>query len=90
MPTPPPYSSKFESAEKLKEALNNTKSGSPNFNPPATGNSYPFDYPLTGQASTPFGYGIPAGGGNAVPMYRVKVVYKKEGNVWKLLTMYPQ
>jgi hypothetical protein len=90
LPNPPPYSSKFESAEKLKDALNNTKPSSANFNPPTKGNSYAFDYPLTGQASTSFGYGIPAGGGSPVQMYRVKVVYKKEGGVWKLLTMYPQ
>jgi hypothetical protein len=87
---PPPYSSKFENAEKLKDALNNTKPGSANFNPPATGNTYAFDYPLTGQSNTPFGYGIPSGGGNPVQMNRVKVIYKKEGGIWKLQTMYPQ
>jgi hypothetical protein len=87
---PPSHSSKFESAEKLKDALNNTKPGTANFNPPANGNIYAFDYPLTGQASTPFGYGIPAGGGNPVQMYKVQVVYKKENGIWKLYTMYPK
>ena len=88
----PPYSSKFENTEKLKEALNNTKPGTGNFNPPSNGNSYAFDYPASGQASTPFGYGIPSGGdiSSSVQMYRVKVVYKKQNGVWKLLTMYPQ
>ncbi|WP_298955523.1 hypothetical protein [uncultured Nonlabens sp.] len=90
LPNPPPYASKFESTSKLKEALNNTNPNSSNFSPPANGNSYAFDYPLSGQASTPFGYGIPAGGGSPVQMYRVKVVYKKRNGVWELLTMYPQ
>jgi hypothetical protein len=86
---PPPYSSKFASSDKVKEVLDNVGPGSPNWNPPSSGN-YAFDYPISGSASTPFGYGIPSGGGSTLPMNRVKVVYKKDGGVWKLLTMYPQ
>lgn len=86
---PPPYSSKFASSDKIKEVLDNVGPGSPNWNPPSSGN-YAFDYPISGPASTSFGYGIPSGGGSTLPMNRVKVVYKKEGGVWKLLTMYPQ
>ncbi|MDR1154868.1 MAG: hypothetical protein LBL04_09150, partial [Bacteroidales bacterium] len=88
--TAPPHSSKFESADRLKEVLNSTKPGTANFNPLANENIYSFDYPATGTASTPFGYGIPSGGGNPVPMYRVRVVYVKDAGIWKLLTMYPQ
>jgi hypothetical protein len=87
---PPPYSSKFESPDKIKEVLDNVGPGSPNWNPPSSGNNYAFDYPLTGSSPNSFGYGIPSGGGNSEPMNRVKVVYKKDGGVWKLLTMYPQ
>lgn len=63
--------------------------GSPNWNPPSSVN-YAFDYPISGYASTPFGYGIPSGGGSTLTMNRVKVVYKKDGGVCKLLNMYPQ
>ncbi len=89
----PPYSSKFESPEKLKEALTNTKPGSAIFDPPANANSYAFDYPPDHQPSPdPFGYGIPSGGdlSSRVQMYRVKVVYRKVGSEWQLLTMFPQ
>ncbi len=87
---PPPYSSKFESPDKIKDVLNNVGPGTPNWNPPSSGNSYAFDYPISGSAPNSFGYGIPSGGGSSVSMNRVKVVYKKDGGVWKLLTMYPQ
>jgi len=87
---PPPYSSKFGSPDKIKEVLDNVGPGSANWNPPSSGNSYAFNYPLTGAASSSFGIGVPRGGNNSLPMHRVKVVYKKEGGVWKLLTMYPQ
>ncbi|HHH49629.1 MAG TPA: hypothetical protein ENK52_01475 [Saprospiraceae bacterium] len=87
---PPPYSSKFENPDKIKDVLNNVGPRTPNWNPPASGNSYAFDYPISGSAPNSFGYGIPSGGGSPVSMNRVKVVYKKDDGVWKLLTMYPQ
>jgi hypothetical protein len=87
---PPPYSSKFESPEKIKDVLDNVGPVSSSWNPPSSGNSYAFNYPPSGSSSSPFGYGIPSGGGGAVSMSSVKVVYKKDGGVWKLLTMHPQ
>ncbi len=87
---PPPYSSKFESPDKIKDVLGNVGPGTPNWNPPASGSNYAFDYPLLGNAPSSFGYGIPSGGGSPVSMKRVKIVYKKDGGVWKLFTMYPQ
>ncbi len=89
-PNPPPHSSKFESSQRLKDALQETGPTGSVYSPPATGSAYPVEYPPGGAlASTPYGYGIPRGGGPPVPMYRVKAFYVKEGGVWKLLTMYP-
>ena len=88
---PPSHSSKFGTHKRLKDALSqHPKPGMTGFNPPTTGNSYSFDFPPTGQDLTPFGFGIPSGGGSPIPMHRVKVVYKKDGGTWKILTMYPQ
>ena len=88
----PSYASKFESPERLKVVLNKTKPGTAIFDPPAGVTSYAFDYPSAGETTIPFGYGIASGKnrGACVEMYRVKVVYRKVGDVWKLLTMYPQ
>jgi hypothetical protein len=88
---PPSHSSKFETSQRLKDALSqHPKPGTAGFNPPASGNSYPINFPDIGEDLTPFGFGIPSGGGNPVQMNRVKIIYKKDGGVWKINTMYPQ
>ncbi|KYG75537.1 hypothetical protein AWW68_19690 [Roseivirga spongicola] len=84
-PTPPLYSSKFESSDRVREALQNTGPGTSGFNPSSIQNS--FVQKLT--ASLPFGYGYPSGGGSKVTMYSVQAIYSKVNGVWMLKSMYP-
>jgi len=93
-PSPPSYSSKFETPDRLKDALDKTGPNSSSWNPPnnpVNGHTYPRSYVDPNQ--TPFGYGVPAGGGvsNKVQMHKVEAFYNYQTatNKWELSTMYP-
>jgi hypothetical protein len=90
-PYKPPFSSKFESAEKLKEALNNTKPGTPAFAAKRP-NNYPNGYDVIYELPTGsyFGVGVPRNGSTFEPMSKVLASYEETSpGVFKLVTMYP-
>jgi TANFOR domain-containing protein len=90
-PYKPPYSSKFDDADKLKQALNNTKPGSTAWatkTRQGNTNSYKVEYELTNGSY--FGRGVPKDGNTFESMNKVLAIYEEvsPGN-FKLVTMYP-
>jgi hypothetical protein len=85
---PPPYSSKFESPEKLVDALDNTKPGTNAFsNGVQQGKIKKVTYVTS---SGNFGKGIPRNGNTFQTTNKVLAIYEDMGNGnYKLLTMYP-
>jgi|GEM_PF-3473850 len=85
---PPPYSSKFESSQKVVEAFNNTKPGTIAFNNGVQqGNRKIVTYTST---SGNFGKGVPSNGNSFQTTNKVLAIYQDiGGGNYKLLTMYP-
>ena len=90
-PVKPPYSSKFDSPDKLKLALNNTKPGSTAFANKVP-NQYPNGYSVTFELTdgTYFGRGVPRNGNTFENMNKVIASYEETSpGIFKLVTMYP-
>ena len=88
-PVKPPYSSKFETPDQLKLALDNTRPGTPAFNAAPTKNGTKVViHELTGGAS--YGKGVPRDGNIFETSTKVRAVYREvsPGN-FQLLTMFP-
>ncbi|MCG8669856.1 MAG: HINT domain-containing protein, partial [Pseudomonadales bacterium] len=88
-PPKPPYSSKFETPDQLKLALDNTRPGSAAFNAATTTNGVRVvRHELTGGAS--YGKGVPRDGNTFVTSTKVRAVYREvsPGN-YQLITMFP-
>jgi hypothetical protein len=88
-PTKPPYSSRFDSPEALREALNNTKPGSVAFQQKTcNGSTCIVTYT---SVNGYLGKGVPKDGSTFVSMKKVKAIYQDMGNGnYQLLTMYPE
>lgn len=90
-PTKPPYSSKFESPDKLKLALSSTRPGSVAFANKVP-NQYPNGYNVTFELTdgTFFGRGVPKNGNYFEDMNKVLASYEETSpGHFKLVTMYP-
>ena len=85
---PPPHSSKFNSADDLKEGLNNTRPGTTAFNNGVQqGNTRIVTYTST----KVLGKGVPRNGNSFVNMQKVKAIYRDVGGGnYQLITMYPE
>ncbi len=88
-----PFSSKFDTPDKLKQALNNTKPGSPAFAnkvPNNYPNSYDVFYELPANIVGNLGKGVPSYGSSFQPLRKVKASYAEvsPGN-FQLITMFP-
>ncbi len=85
---PPLYSSKFNSADDLREGLNNTKPGTTAFkNAVPQGNTIVVLYTST----RVLGKGVPRNGNSFVNMRKVKAIYRDVGGGnYQLITMYPE
>ena len=85
---PPPHSSKFNSADNLKEGLNNTRPGTTAFNNGVQqGNTRIVTYTST----KVLGKGVSRNGSSFVNMQKVKAIYRDVGGGnYQLITMYPE
>jgi hypothetical protein len=84
---PPPYSSKFNTADNLKEALNNTLPGTEAFrNGVQQGNSIKVTY----TANDIIGKGVARNTSSFTDMKKALAIYEDLGNGnYQLVTMYP-
>lgn len=86
---PPPYSSKFDSPEKVKDALNNTKPGTEAFNNGIQQGSSIKKVSYTSSSGN-YGKGVPRNGSTFETTNKVLAIYKDVGGGnYQLLTMYP-
>ena len=88
-PIKPPYSSRFETSDQLKSALNNTRPGTIAFNAEPTNNGTKVvTHTLTD--GTTYGKGVPKDGNTFVQSIKVRAVYREVSpNNFQLLTMFP-
>jgi hypothetical protein len=85
---PPPYSSKFESPQKVVDALNNTKSGTIAFSNGIQQGSIKKVTYITNSGT--YGKGVPRNGNTFQTTNKVLAIYKDVGGGnYQSLTMYP-
>ena len=88
-PTPPPYSSRFDSPELLMDAYNRTKPGTPSFNSTQTTSGGTRKRVMIPSGNVKYGVGVARGSTTIEEMRGIIANYEKVGGKWKLVTMFP-
>jgi len=86
--TKPPYSSKFESPQQVRQALTNTRPNTPAFNSaPITNGRKVVVHELANGAT--YGKGVQRDGNTFLQSTKVRAVYENKNGSLQLITMYP-
>ena len=88
-PTPPPYSSRFDSPDLLMDAYNSTKPGTSAFNTTTATHGGTRKRVVIPAGSKKYGVGVASGSNVLEDMRGIVANYENIGGEWKLVSMFP-